>query len=33
MEKDQDSKARVGLMGIIIYRKWDSFGGKREYAF
>lgn len=26
MEKDQDSKARLGLMGIIIYRKWDSFG-------
>lgn len=26
-EKDQDSEARVGLMEIIIFRKWDSFGG------
>lgn len=26
VEKDQDSKALVGLMGIIICGKWDSFG-------
>lgn len=26
IEKDQDSKALAGLMGIIIYGKWDSFG-------
>lgn len=27
MEKDQDSKTLVGLVGMIIYGKWDSFGG------
>lgn len=27
MEKDQDSKTRAALMGIIIYGKWDSFRG------
>lgn len=37
MEKDQDSKTCVGLMGIIIFGKWDSFGGyekegKRVYG-
>lgn len=30
MEKDQDSKALVVLMGIIIYGKWDNFGDRKK---
>lgn len=30
MEKDQDSLAHAGLMGVIIYGKVGQFGGNRE---